>query len=65
MPSAIIELNSNAMLEIVFQPGTERAYNSVINTIIIKKDDIHPSLQSNIYYYFENWSGFIMSFVQF
>lgn len=65
MPSAVIELNSNAMLEIAFQPGTETAYNQVINTIIIKKDNIHPSLQSDIYYYFENWVDFIMSIIPF
>jgi len=64
-PSALIELNPNAMLEVGFEPGTETAYNQVINSLKIKKDDIHPTLQSDIYYYLKNWYHFFTSFVPF
>ncbi|MBZ2166755.1 hypothetical protein [Methanobacterium spitsbergense] len=64
-PSALIELNPNAMLEVGFEPGTETAYNQVINSLTIKKDDIHPTLQSDIYYYLKNWYEFFTSFVPF
>jgi hypothetical protein len=64
-PSALIELNPNAMLEVGFEPGSETAYNQVINTITIKKDDIHPNLQSGIYYYLKSWYDFFTSFVPF
>jgi hypothetical protein len=64
-PSALIELNPNAMLEVGFEPGSETAYNQFINTLTIKKDDIHPSLQSSIYYYLKNWYDFFTSFIPF
>jgi hypothetical protein len=59
-PSALIELNPDSMLELGFQPGSETAYNQVISSLTIKNDNIHPSIQGDIYYYLKNWYNFFV-----
>lgn len=59
MPSANIELNPDATLGLAFQPGKETTYNQVIQTLIIKNDNIKPNILSDISFYLQSWYDFV------